>query len=42
MHWLADNTVTPQVKESILSALEKMAKPFAQATGGAVTQVNPS
>ncbi|HJF31531.1 MAG TPA: hypothetical protein K8V56_07100 [Sporosarcina psychrophila] len=31
-----DNTVAPQVKEAILSALEKMAKPFAQATGGAL------
>lgn len=31
-----DNTVTPQVKDAILSALEKMAKPFAQATGGAL------
>lgn len=31
-----DNTVTPQVKEAILSALEKMAKPFTQATGGAL------
>lgn len=31
-----DNTVTPQVKDAILSALEKMAKPFAQVTGGAL------
>ena len=31
-----DNTVTPQVKDAILAALEKMAKPFAQATGGAL------
>jgi len=29
-----DNAVTPQVKDTILSALEKMAKPFAQVTGG--------
>jgi len=29
-----DNAVTPQVKEAILSALEKMAKPFEQVTGG--------
>lgn len=31
-----DNTVTSQVKDAILSALEKMAKPFAQVTGGAL------
>ena len=31
-----DNTIAPQVKDAILSALEKMAKPFAQATGGAL------
>jgi hypothetical protein len=33
---VVDNTVAPQVKEAILSALEKMAKPFTQATGGAL------
>ena len=33
---IADSAVTPQLKESILTALDKMAKPFAQATGGAV------
>ena len=33
---IADSTVTPQLKESVLTALDKMAKPFAQATGGAV------
>ncbi|KAA0966530.1 hypothetical protein FQ087_09970 [Sporosarcina sp. ANT_H38] len=31
-----DNAISPLVKEAILSALEKMAKPFAQATGGAL------
>lgn len=31
-----DNAVTPQVKDTILSALEKMAKPFEQTTGGAL------
>lgn len=31
-----DNTVPPQVKDAILSALDKVAKPFAQATGGAL------
>ncbi|WP_186671259.1 hypothetical protein [Sporosarcina sp. BP05] len=31
-----DNTVMPQAKDAILSALEKMARPFAQATGGAL------
>lgn len=31
-----DNTVTSQVKDAILSALEKMTKPFAQVTGGAL------
>ena len=33
---IADSAVTPQLKESVLTALDKMAKPFAQATGGAV------
>ncbi len=31
-----DNTAAPQVKDTILSVLEKMAKPFVQATGGAL------
>ena len=31
-----DLTVLPQKKEAIFSALDKMAKPFAQATGGAL------
>jgi len=31
-----DNTVAPQVKDAILSSLEKMAKPFEQVTGGAL------
>lgn len=31
-----DNTLAPQIKDAILSALEKMAKPFAQSTGSAL------
>jgi len=31
-----DNALAPQIKDAILAALEKMAKPFAQTTGGAL------
>ena len=31
-----DNLLAPQIKDAILSALEKMAKPFAQSTGSAL------